>query len=77
MPRARTSVDRPRDTSALVDAAAAGTLAVGGALPFIPPGGVDRARTQRGYGVEADRLALDGVRGQARLGEDRVKHRIV
>ncbi|HUD28663.1 MAG TPA: hypothetical protein VMQ93_07310 [Novosphingobium sp.] len=42
-----TRVDRRRDTSALVDAAAAGDLAIDGALPFVPGAGVDVARTRQ------------------------------
>jgi hypothetical protein len=42
-----TRVDRRRDTSALVDAAEAGTLAIDGALPFVPGAGVDVARTRQ------------------------------
>lgn len=42
-----TRVDRRRDTSALVDAAEAGTLAIDGALPFVPGAGVDIARTRQ------------------------------
>ncbi|MCJ2179574.1 TonB-dependent receptor plug domain-containing protein [Novosphingobium album (ex Hu et al. 2023)] len=38
-----TRVDRRRDTSGLVDAAAAGNLAIDGALPFVPGAGVDTA----------------------------------
>ncbi|MCJ2188203.1 TonB-dependent receptor plug domain-containing protein [Novosphingobium beihaiensis] len=38
-----TRVDRRRDTSALEDAAAAGDLALDGALPFVPGAGVDIA----------------------------------
>jgi outer membrane receptor protein involved in Fe transport len=42
-----TRVDRERDTSALVDAAEAGTLAIDGALPAVPGAGVDVARTRQ------------------------------
>lgn len=48
----KTSVDQPRDTSALVDAAAAGTLAIDGPLPALPPGATDHARTQD-YGLNS------------------------
>ena len=41
-----TRVDRRRDTSALVDAAAAGNLAIDGALPLVPGAGVDWARNR-------------------------------
>src|SRR3546814_12752400 len=39
-----TRVDRRRNTSALVDAAAAGALAIDGALPFVPGAGMGTAR---------------------------------
>lgn len=42
-----TRVDRRRDTSALSDAALAGTLAIDGALPFVPGAGVDVATTRQ------------------------------
>lgn len=42
-----TRTDRRRDTSALVDAAEAGTLAIDGALPSVPGAGVDVARTRQ------------------------------
>lgn len=42
-----TRVDRRRDTSALVAAAAAGTLAIDGALPDVAGAGVDIARTRQ------------------------------
>ncbi|MBW8752629.1 MAG: TonB-dependent receptor [Sphingomonadales bacterium] len=45
-----TDSDLPRDLSALVAAARAGTLAVGGPLPALAPGGVERAHTQD-YGL--------------------------
>jgi hypothetical protein len=48
----RTTIDRPRDTSTLVDAAAAGTLAIDGALPALGAHSVDRGRT-RNYGVNS------------------------
>lgn len=41
-----TRIDRRRDTQALVDAAAAGDLAIDGALPFVPGAGVDEARNR-------------------------------
>lgn len=41
-----TRVDRRRDTSALVEAAAAGQLALDGALPFVPGAGVDTANNR-------------------------------
>lgn len=40
----RTEIDRRRDTGALVAAAAAGTLAIDGALPTVAAGGTDIAR---------------------------------
>ena len=41
-----TRVDRQRDTAGLVDAAAAGSLAIDGALPFVPGAGIDTATNQ-------------------------------
>ncbi|MCT2400947.1 TonB-dependent receptor plug domain-containing protein [Novosphingobium mangrovi (ex Huang et al. 2023)] len=41
-----TRVDRRRDVSALEDAAAAGELAIDGALPVVPGAGVDEARNR-------------------------------
>jgi hypothetical protein len=47
----RTAQDQPRGAAAIADAlAAAGPIAADGPLPFIAPGGVDRAHTQD-YGV--------------------------
>lgn len=43
---ASTRVDRRRDTSSLVAAAAAGELDIDGALPLLPGAGVDTARTR-------------------------------
>ena len=51
----RTTVDQPRDAvalAALVNAAAAGTLAPGGPLPTLAPGITDRARSQD-YGLNS------------------------
>ncbi len=42
----QTDTDRRRDTSGLVVAAAAGDLAIDGALPFVPGAGVDEARNR-------------------------------
>lgn len=39
-------IDRRRDTSALVTAAAAGTLAIDGQLPTVPSAGIDTSRSQ-------------------------------
>ncbi len=47
-----TDVDQPRDTSGLVAAAAAGTLAIDGALPALGARGINHARTQD-YGVDS------------------------
>jgi hypothetical protein len=41
-----TQIDRRRDTSALVDAAAAGALAIDGPLPAVSDAGFDRARSR-------------------------------
>ena len=41
-----TRIDRRRDTQALIDAAAAGELAIDGTLPFVPGAGVDEARNR-------------------------------
>lgn len=42
----QTDTDRRRDTSGLVAAAAAGDLAIDGALPFVPGSGIDEARNR-------------------------------
>jgi hypothetical protein len=46
------SVDLPRNLSALVAEAKAGTLAIDGPLPPVAPGGVDRAHS-RDYGLQS------------------------